>query len=257
MLSSDFANASRAKIEIPPTVDRAIARRSIRILIADDHELVRSGFACLLDLCGYCVVAQASNGQEALALWRQLQPDVSLLDLRMPVLDGIGAINAIRALNPQARTVVLSTFDDDEQVACALNAGAHAYLLKAASPDVLCSCIDSVHSGRQFLVPELAQRLALHSAQRTEEQLSPRERAVLALISQGKSNKGVARELDITTETVKSHLKRVFVKLGSKSRAEAVARATAMGWLPAGRPKSCRLYLPIRTCHAGRLLTQV
>jgi len=244
MLSSDFVNAGRAKMEIPSSVDVATPRRSTRILIADDHELVRSGFVCLLDLCGYSVVAQASNGQEAVALWRQLQPDVTLLDLRMPVLDGIGAIHAIRALNPQARTVVLSTFDGDEQVTRARNAGARAYLLKAASPDVLCSCIDSVHSGGHFLTPESARRLALHSAapsrtpshsrrstQRNEEQLSPRERAVLALISQGKSNKGVARALDITTETVKSHLKRVFIKLGSATRAEAVARATAMGWL--------------------------
>jgi DNA-binding NarL/FixJ family response regulator len=238
-----FSDAGRAKVEMRSPDDVATARRSTRILIADDHELVRSGFACLLDLCGYSVVAQASNGEEAVALWRQLQPDISLLDLRMPVLDGIGAINAIRMLNPHARTVVLSTFDGDEQVTCALNAGARAYLLKAASPDVLCSCIDSVHSGGQFLAPELAQRLALHSVapsrthdsrcsgQRTEEKLSPRERAVLALISQGKSNKGVARALDITPETVKSHLKRVFVKLGSRTRSEAVARATALGWL--------------------------
>ena len=247
MLSSDSVDASRAKMEIPAPVDVATPRRSTRILIADDHELVRSGFVCLLELCGYSVVAQASNGQEAVALWRQLRPDVSLLDLRMPVLDGIGAINAIRALNPQARTVVLSTFDGEEQVTRALNAGACAYLLKATSPDALCSCIDSVHSGGQFLVPELAQRLALHSAapsrtasrpgrstQLTEEQLSPRERAVLALISQGKSNKGVARALDITAETVKSHLKRVFLKLGSRTRAEAVARASTLGWLADG-----------------------
>jgi DNA-binding NarL/FixJ family response regulator len=231
-------------MEIPSPLDLASRRRSTRILIADDHELVRSGFVCLLDLCGYSVVAQASNGQEAVDLWKQLQPDVSLLDLRMPVMDGIGAINAIQALNPHARTVVLSTFDDDEQVTRALNAGARAYLLKAASPDVLCSCIDSVHSGGQFLMPEFAQRVVFHSAaasrtqshsrrsaQRTEEELSTRERAVLALISQGKSNKGVALALDITPETVKSHLKRVFVKLGSRSRAEVVARATALGWL--------------------------
>jgi two-component system NarL family response regulator len=243
-----FSDAGRANMEMRSPDDVATARRSTRILIADDHELVRSGFVCLLDLCGYDVVAQASNGQEAVALWRQLQPDVSLIDLRMPVLDGIGAIHAIRTLDPQARTVVLSTFDGDEQVTCALNAGARAYLLKAASPDVLCSCIDAVHSGGQFLIPESAQRLAFHSAapprtpsyprrstQRTEEQLSPRECAVLALISQGKSNKGVARALDITTETVKSHLKRVFVKLGLRTRAEAVARATALGWISGRR----------------------
>jgi DNA-binding NarL/FixJ family response regulator len=228
-------------METPSPIDLVALRRSTRILIADDHEMVRSGFHCLLDRCGYSVVAQASNGQEAVALWRQLQPDVSLLDLRMPVLDGIGAINAIRALNPEARTVVLSTFDGDEQVTCALDAGARAYLLKAASPDVLCSCIDSVHSGGQFLMPELAKRLALphaapprtpsHPRQRAEKQMSERERAVLALISQGRSNKGVARALNITTETVKSHLKRVFIKLGSRTRAEAVARATALGCL--------------------------
>ena len=245
MLCSDFVNAGRGKVEIATPVDAATSRRSTRILIADDHELVRSGFVCLLDLCGYSVVAQASNGQEAVALWRQLQPDVSLLDLRMPVLDGIGAINAIRALDPQARTVVLSTFDGDEQVTCALNAGARAYLLKAASPEVLCRCIDSVHSG-EFLMPELAGRRERHSApsftpchprcstRRAEEQLSPREREVLALIAEGKSNKGVARALDITAETVKSHLKRAFVKLGSRSRAEAAARATALGWLAGG-----------------------
>jgi DNA-binding NarL/FixJ family response regulator len=266
MLSSDFVSAGLAKMEIPSPVDVATPRRSTRILIADDHELVRSGFVCLLDLCGYSVVAQASNGQEAVALWRQLQPDVSLLDLRMPVLDGIGAIHAIRALNSQARAVVLSTFDGDEQVTRALNAGACAYLLKSVSPDVLCGCIDAVHSGGQFLIPESTQRRALHSAapsrtpshprctQRTEEQLTPRERAVLALISQGKSNKGVARALEITSETVKSHLKRVFVKLGSRTRAEAVGRATALGWL-AGRPTGILSALPADSDPPRRSIT--
>jgi len=228
MEPSELVDGS-SSIATPSSADAAAKRRSVRILIADDHELIRTSLVCLLGRCGYSVVAEASNGQEAVTLWRQVQPDVSLLDLRMPVMDGIRAINAIRALDPRARTVVLSTFDGADLVSRALSAGAYAYVLKSISPHMLCACIDSVHSGRHYRASELAQRWEFHSTAASPP--THRELEVLNGVARGLSNKCIAQVLGIGQETVKGHLKSVFRKLDVSSRAHATSIAIRRGFV--------------------------
>ena len=203
------------------------ANRDISVLIADDHEVVREGLVAMIDRQpGMRVVAQAANGVEAAALWNRHRPDITLVDLRMPELDGVGVISEVRAINPRARVIILTTFDGDEDIYRGMRAGARAYLLKDAPRDELLGCIRAVHAGDTFVPPLVAAKLA---AQVSSERLTVREREILKLMGVGSSNKAIARQLGISEGTVKTHVKSVLQKLEVASRTEAVSMAARRG----------------------------
>jgi DNA-binding NarL/FixJ family response regulator len=202
-------------------------KERIRILIADDHSVVREGLVSLVKRkSDMVVVAEASNGREAVELWKEHRPDVALLDLRMPELDGVGAIKEIRELDEYAHIVVLTTYDGDEDIYRAIKAGAKAYLLKDTARDALVDTVRRVHAGETYLPPQLAAKLAERVG---GEALSPREIEVLQRMAVGKSNKEIGAELFISEGTVKTHTKSIFNKLDVVSRTEAVATATRRG----------------------------
>ena len=202
-------------------------KKRIRILIADDHTVVREGLVSLVKRKSDMVVlAEASNGREAVDLWKQHRPDVTLLDLRMPEMDGVSAIKEIRGLDPNAHIVVLTTYDGDEDIYRAIKAGAKAYLLKDTARDALVDCVRKVHAGETYLPPPLAAKLAERVS---GAGLSAREMEVLQRMAAGKSNKEIGAELFISEGTVKSHIKGIFTKLDVVSRTEAVAAATRRG----------------------------
>ncbi len=199
----------------------------ITVLIADDHSVVREGLVSLITRKADMVVAaEASNGREAVDLWKEHRPDVTLLDLRMPELDGVGAIKEIRAIDEKARFVVLTTFDGDEDIYRAIQAGAKGYLLKDVPREALMDCIRRVHAGEICVPVHLAAKLADRVS---GESLSDREIDVLKLMALGKSNKEIGSDLFISEGTVKSHVKSIFAKLNVISRTEAVANATRRG----------------------------
>lgn len=199
----------------------------IRVLIAEDHSLVRRGLAAIINMeDDVTVVGEAGDGQEAIELWRALRPDVVLMDLRMPKVEGVEAIRRIRAEDPKAGIIVLTTFDHDEDIYAGLRAGAKAYLLKDVQPEELFGCIRAVHAGEAYLQPKVAAKLA----QRVQEEpLTEREEQILKLLAEGMSNRAIGVVLHITESTVKSHLKSLFVKLDATSRAEAIALAARRG----------------------------
>lgn len=226
MSYSDPSNFFEERLAANGAVAEQLPPAKLRVLVADDHELIRSALACLLERCGYDVVAQARNGAEALALWREHLPDIALLDLRMPVLDGIGALDAVRRLDANARVVILSTFDCHEHVTRAFASGARGYLLKGVSLEILRQCIETVCSGGRFIVPELAQRMAINAAAPNP---THREIEVLAGVAQGLCNKRIARWLRIEESTVKAHLKNILRKLEATSRTQAATIAIRRG----------------------------
>jgi len=192
----------------------------IRILAVDDHPLLREGIAALVNAeCDMKLVAEASNGQEALERFRLHRPDVTLMDLQMPGLNGIESIIKIQSEFPNARIIVLTTYTGDVQVLRALKAGARAYILKGHVHRELLETIRAVHAGKKRIPPEVAAELADHAA---EDQLSPREIEVLRLIASGNANKLIADQLSISEETVKSHVTNILSKLGANDRTHAV-----------------------------------
>jgi DNA-binding NarL/FixJ family response regulator len=195
----------------------------IGILIADDHSVLRQG---LVSLIGFepdmMVVGEASNGPEAVDLWRERRPDVILLDLRMPELDGVGVIRQIRAEDENTRIIVLTTFDGDEDIYRAIQAGAKGYLLKDVPREALIDSIRRVYAGETCVPVHLANKLAERIR---GGGVSKREIDVLKLMAQGKSNKEIGSALFVSAGTVKSHVKSIFAKLNVNSRAEAVANA--------------------------------
>lgn len=202
-------------------------RECICILIADDHSVVREGLVSLVKRkSDMTVVAEASNGREAVDLWKEHRPDVTLLDLRMPELDGVGAIKEIREFDDGAHIIVLTTFDGDEDIYRAIKAGAKGYLLKDTAREALMESIRRVHAGETCIPPALAAKLAERVS---GEALSAREIEVLQRIAAGKSNKEIGAELFISEGTVKTHVKSIFSKLDVVSRTEAVATATRRG----------------------------
>jgi len=202
-------------------------KERIRILIADDHSVVREGLVSLVKRkSDMTVVAEASNGREAVDLWKEHRPDVALLDLRMPELDGVGAIKEIRELDPNAHILVLTTFDGDEDIYRAIKAGAKGYLLKDTAREALMDSIRRVNAGETCIPSTLAAKLADRVS---GEALSAREIEVLQRIAAGKSNKEIGAELFISEGTVKTHVKSIFSKLDVMSRTEAVATATRRG----------------------------
>lgn len=201
----------------------------IRVLAVDDHPLMREGIAALLSgRDDIELVGEATSGREALAQFRLLQPDVTLLDLQMADGSGLDALVAIRRESPTARVVVLTTYAADALARRALAAGAQAYLLKSAVRRDLAELLVGVHRGQSFVSPEVASRLARADAADT---LSARELAVLALVAQGHANKVIGHRLSVTEETVKSHVKNILAKLGARDRTHAVRLATERGLL--------------------------
>jgi len=202
-------------------------KRRIRVLVADDHSVVREGLVSLIKRrADMTVVGEAATGREAVELWKLHRPDVTLLDLRMPELDGVGVIKAIRADDEKAPIVVLTTFDGDEDVYRAMQGGAKGYLLKDVPREALLDCIRRVHVGETCLPVHLVAKLATRVSSRT---LSEREMDVLKLMAEGKRNKEIGSALFISEGTVKSHAKGIFAKLSVSSRTEAVADATRRG----------------------------
>jgi len=194
-----------------------------RVLIADDHPIVRMGLAGMVAAQpGLSLVGQADSGEAAVQQYRQLRPDLVLMDLRMPGLDGVAAIEAIRALDAAARIIILTTFDGEEDIYRGLRAGAKAYLLKDAPHEQITECIQAVMRGQRYLPGPIALKLA---DRLDGDALSRREQEVLRQMATGKSNKEIARETGITEGTVKFHVTAVMAKLSVKSRTEAVAVA--------------------------------
>jgi len=203
------------------------APKPIRIALVDDHPILRQGIAALIsDQPDLLLVGQASNGLEAIEQFRLHRPDVMLMDLQMPGMNGIDAMSAIRGEFPDARFVVLTTYTGDVQIVRALKAGARAYLLKSLLHRELLETIRSVHAGNKRIPPEIAAELADHAA---DDQLTPREIEVLRLVAAGNANKIVADRLSITEETVKAHVKNILSKLDANDRTHAVTIALKRG----------------------------
>lgn len=225
---SDRKGSGKAVGDAPSSVQ--FPKPRIRVLIADDHGVVREGLVSMIkrNRADMTVIGEASNGREAVELWKRERPDVTLLDLRMPELDGVEVIKEIRAADKKARIIVLTTFDGDEDIYRAIQAGAKGYLLKDVPREALMDSIRRVHAGETsvplHLVAKLADRVS-------GETLSEREIDVLKLMAQGKSNKEIATALFITEGTVKSHGKSIFTKMSVSSRTEAVAGAIRRGFL--------------------------
>lgn len=201
----------------------------IRILIADDHTVVRDGLVAIIKQQEDMeVVAEIGDGRQAVEQWKLHRPDVTLMDLQMPALDGVNAIYQIRAADPNARIIILTTFDGDEDIYRGMRAGAKSYLLKDARREELFQCIREVHAGRTFVPPAIAAKLA---ERLPAEELTPRELEVLHLLAAGKPNKLIGADLAITEVTVKSHVQSLFRKLNVLSRTEAIAVANRRGLL--------------------------
>jgi len=199
----------------------------IRILTVDDHPLLRKGIAALVNAeADLKLIAEASNGKEAVEAFRSHRPDVTLMDLQMPDVDGLEAIVAIRREYPEARIIVLTTYTGDMQVLRALRAGARAYILKGLVHRELLDTIRAVHAGQKRIPPEIASELADHA---TDDQLTEREMEVVRLIAAGNGNKQIADQLSIGEATVKSHVTNILSKLGANDRAHAVTIALKRG----------------------------
>jgi len=199
----------------------------IRILSVDDHALLREGIATIIrSQPDMVLISQAATGGEAVQQYRQHQPDVTLMDLRLPDLSGIDAMIAIRAEFPEARIVMLTTFEGDVEIQRALQAGARGYLLKNMPPSELVQVIRQVHAGKKRVPPELAAQLAEHMS---DDSLTAREVEVLQQIVGGNRNRDIAKLLGISEETVKVHVKHIMDKLGAKDRTQAIAIAVQRG----------------------------
>ena len=199
----------------------------IRVMTVDDHLLIREGIAALIaNQTDMRLVGEASNGREAIAQFRSHRPDVTLMDLQMPEMNGIEALIAIRSEFPDARIIVLTTYAGDALCKRAMRAGAHAYILKGNVRKDLLDTIRAVHGGKKFIHPEVAAELATHAA---DDSLTEREIKVLSLIAAGNSNKLIADQLAISEDTIKGHVKNILSKLGVNDRTHAVTAALKRG----------------------------
>jgi DNA-binding NarL/FixJ family response regulator len=207
----------------------------IKILIADDHPVVREGLITMIGrVQDFQVVGEAKNGLEAVQKSIELKPDVVLMDLRMPEMDGVEAIRQISAVEPNTKFIILTTFSDDEYIFKGIEVGARAYLLKDAPREELFKAIRAVHRGESLIQPVVASRVLDRFAElsrqaQAPETLTEREIEVLRLISKGSANKEIAVELNISNSTVKTHIASIFQKLGANDRTEAVTQAIKKG----------------------------
>jgi two-component system NarL family response regulator len=204
-----------------------VQKDKIRVLVADDHVTVLEGLAAIIGRQpDMVVVAEAADGQEAIDLWTKNHPDVALLDLRMPKLDGVSVIENIRKQDASARVIVLTTYDSDTEILRAIKAGTKAYLLKDARREELLDCIRRVDRGETCIPASLVEKVA---AGLSSESLTGREQNVLELLARGKSNKEIGVSLYVSETTVKSHLRSIFRKLNVLSRTEAITVASRRG----------------------------
>ena len=202
---------------------------AIRIMLVDDHPIVRIGLAALIgSLEGMETVAQAGGGQEAIALHRETKPDVTLMDLRLPDLGGVDVIRAIRAESPEAKFIVLTTYEGDEDIHQALQAGAKGYIIKGLPHNLLADAIKRVHGGGRYLTQVVRETLANRTP---SSDLSAREREILERIAQGKSNREIATELELAEITVKCRVSAILERLDVHDRTEAVVTALQRGLL--------------------------
>jgi len=207
-----------------------MSQSAIRVLVIEDHNIVREGLVALLKVADGCeVVGEASDGVDGLARFNELHPDVTLIDLRLPKMRGVEVIERARSKAPQARFIVLTTYDGDEDIYRALKAGARAYLLKGMTGEELVHTIRSVHSGKSYIPPAIAERLAERIG---TQELTPRESDVLEHIVQGKSNKEIAADLDVSEATVKTHVNSLLGKLAVTDRTQAATAAIRRGLVP-------------------------
>ncbi len=199
----------------------------IRVLSVDDHPLLRQGIAAIIESQpDMMLVSQAATGSEAVQKYREFQPDITLMDLRLPDISGIDAMIGIRSEFPEARIVILTTFEGDVEIQRALQAGARGYLLKSTPPDELVQAIRQVHAGKKRVPPEVAAQLAEHMSY---ERLTAREVEVLREVAEGNRNKDIAHRLFISEETVKVHIKHIMDKLGANDRTQAISIAVRRG----------------------------
>jgi DNA-binding NarL/FixJ family response regulator len=204
----------------------------IRVLCVDDHPVVRKGIAALLaSEPDTVLVGEAANGKEAVDLFRRLRPDVTLMDLRMPQLDGIAAVRQIRAEFPDARIIALTSYDGDQDIYQALEAGVRGYLLKETVHAEMIRAIHTVYSGKRLVPPEVAEKLSEYFPQIA---LTPREVEVLSFVAQGLANKDIAERLGTASGTVKMHVQKILEKLGAADRTHAVTIAIRRGILHLG-----------------------
>ena len=206
-----------------------VTTRQIKILTVDDHPILREGIAAVIQgEKDMLIVGEASNGREAIEMFRSKRPDVALMDLQMPDMNGIDAIAAIREEHPQARIIVLTTYEGDVLARRALKAGATGYILKDMIRTELLGAIRAVHLGKRYIPQKIAAELAEHYA---EDDLSEREIEVLRQVARGTSNKIIASHLSISEATVKAHMQNILLKLGASDRTHAVSIATTRGFL--------------------------
>lgn len=215
-----------------------MTKESIRVLIVEDHHVVRQGLVALLNVVdGLEVVGEAADGVEAITQFRKHLPDITLIDLRLPRMSGVDVIQRIRMETPHARLIVLTTYDGDEDIYRALQAGARAYLLKGMTSEELITTIRAVHAGKSHIPPAIAEKLAERMG---TEDLTPREFDVLEQIVHGKSNKEIAAELAISEATVKTHINSLLSKLGVTDRTQAATAAIQRGIVPLESLKKTR-----------------
>jgi DNA-binding NarL/FixJ family response regulator len=206
-----------------------VTTKKIKILSVDDHPLLREGLASVIQgEPDMEIVGEATNGEEAMQCFRQCRPDVTLMDIQMPGMNGVEAMSAIRSEYPDARFIVLTTYQGDVQALRAIKAGASGYLLKNMLRKDLLRAIREVHSGKRFIPPEIANNVVAHLA---DDSLSEREIAVLRSVAAGKPNKLIAYEFAVSEATIKSHMKNILSKLGANDRTHAVMIALKRGFI--------------------------